>query len=86
MKTKKKKLIRLLDRLTDLLDEHTENFIAERPFLWKGEVFDCENLEERQKENGLKIKKVKEAIAKELDKRISKEAQKGEQTAISGIS
>ena len=82
----KEKLLSQLERLEELLDDHTENFIAERPFLWKGEAFDCENLEERQKENEIKLKSTAKIISEELAKNISKETQKGEQTAISGIS
>lgn len=70
MNRKTKKLVSLLDTLDALLDESTEMFIAERPFLWGEEVFDCENLEEREYENKLKIKKTTKAINDVLVKEI----------------
>ena len=77
-----KRLIGFLDKLDDLLDEHTKNFILERPFLWMGATFDCENLEEEERENNLKIKKVVEAISEGLDTKLLEETRETTQEIL----
>lgn len=62
-----KQLVGLLDKLTDLLDEHTDIFFEERKFL--EELVDdpkIECLNERRLENETKIKKTIEVLNEDL--------------------
>jgi len=73
-KRKNKLLQVLLERLCNLLEEHTEIFYLERPFLWeREEQNDTKDILERKIENNEAIGFTKRAI-KELVKPIPEKA------------
>ena len=79
-------LLGLCNKLDKLLDEHTEIFFEERPFLeeftLEPEVIQFDDFDERRTENEIAIKKTKDAIAQELSGELPKETQKPIQKGI----